>query len=990
MHPAPLPANEKDRLAILGECRLLDTPAEPDFDDLVELAAHICDTPIALVSLVDAKRQWFKAKVGLCLTETSRDSAFCAHAILSEGPLIIQDATQDVRTRDNPLVTGEPHVRFYAGIPLKVEKSVLGTLCVMDHTPRSLTPAQLGSLQRIARRVASHIALRRETGIHRRHAEAVINACPRLNRAAAAVFLAGLAATAVTTALTLPASHSLATYFPTSLAVGGGGSLLSLLLASMVWSTGRSRSRAFALAEVMTADLQDAKSRAEEVSSQLRTQSIALQNQRERLELALSTGGLGTWEWNIDTGACTFDDRWAAIIGEETQRSDIRDWLRRIHPDDLTPSTAALHDHFDRRDKIFESLQRLRRKDGSWRWTHVRGLVVARDDKGTPLRMVGITEDVTRQKEIEEAATAAHNLIRRTGELAHVGGWEGDLATGKVTWSDEVYRIHEMEIGAPVTRELVISLYHPDARATIESAVKKAVETGEPWDLELPRFTATGRAIWVRSQGECVYGENGVPIKLCGALQDITDRKLAEEQLRRSATHDKLTGLPNRTLLLDRLQHCIDRASRAPGHLFALLFLDFDRFKLVNDTLGHGAGDELLQQIAARLRNALRPGDTVAVSSDNFSTVSRLGGDEFVIVLDEIRAAADALAVADRLLNILAEPYLLGEIETVSTASIGIVTSSSHYNTAEQMLRDADIAMYEAKAIGRGRAVLFDRGMHDRLQARVATESDLRSALQRGQFALAYQPIVAIDTGATHSMEALIRWNHPTRGLVSPSEFIAIAEETGLIIPLGEWVLRTACKQFLTWRHAFGKLAPSTISVNLSRQQLARHDLLDMIRTTLAETGMQPQWLHLEITESTVMRDPAAAKRTLHALRDIGVKIDLDDFGTGHSSLASLHQYPIDVLKMDRAFIANLQRGRQFSALIQAIIQLAGNMEMQVVAEGVETPEQLVILQSMECKFGQGYLFSKPLAPDEVGGYLSRAAAWARDNFAPLLSTQHA
>ena len=982
MPSAPLAHNEQERLATLGECRLLDTAAEPDFDDLTALAAQVCNAPIALISLIDADRQWFKSKVGLALTEAPRDVAVCAYAILSDGPLVIPDTTQDIRTQDNPLVVGEPYVRFYAGVPLKIENSLIGTLCVVDFKARALTAEQLAALQRIARQVTSHIEMRREAGLRRRTAEMLARMRPGLSRTVLVLFLLGLAATALSTVLTLHSEHAAGDYHA-AVIVGVSGTIRATLLALFVWYFGRDR--ALAIAEVMTADLNEAKSHAEQVTSELRAQSIATQNQRERLELSLSTGGLGTWDWNITTGALTFDARWAAIFGEENLPTDTDDLIARSHPDDLVASKTALFGHFEGRHQIFDSSRRLRHKNGSWRWTRVRGVVVARDENGNPLHMVGITEDVTRQKEIADAANAANSLIRRTGRMACIGGWEHDLTTGIGVWSDEIYKIHELEVGTPITTEFAMSFYPGDARVIIDEARRKAVESGEPWDLELPRYTATGRLMWVRTQGECIYDDNGRPIKLWGAVQDITERKHAQEQLRHAATHDKLTGLPNRTLLVDRLQQCINRATRSTDHPFAVLFLDFDRFKFVNDTLGHSAGDELLQQISARLRNALRPADTVGAPTDNFSTVSRLGGDEFVVVLDEIENRGDALLVAERLLGVLAQPYTLGGVETVSTASIGIVTSSPDYTTADQMLRDADIAMYEAKANGKGRCVLFNMAMHDRVQKRVDTEADLRTALQRDQFTLAYQPIVAIDSGVTHSMEALIRWNHPTRGIVPPSEFISLAEETGLIVPIGEWVLRTACKQFVAWRSEFGEMAPSSLSVNLSRKQLARHDLLDTVRDALADAGMEPSDLHLEITESTVMRDPAAAKRTLKGLRDIGVKIDLDDFGTGHSSLASLHQYPIDVLKMDRAFIANLERGQKFYALIQAIIELAGNFEMQIVAEGIETAEQLITLQSMNCTFGQGYLFSKPLPPEQVGAYLERSAEWSRENFAPLL-----
>ena len=470
MPAAPLPYNEQERLAILGECRLLDTPAEPDFDDLTALAAQVCNAPIALISLIDADRQWFKSKVGLSLAEAPRDIAVCAYAILSDNPLVIPDTTQDVRTQDNPLVVGEPHVRFYAGIPLKVENSLIGTLCVVDFKPRSLTADQLAALQRIARRVTSHIEMRREAALQRRTADALARTRLRFSRAAVALFFAGMAVTVLSTVLTFPSAHAAAGAWRPAIIVAVTGTLRATVLGLFVWYFGRSRTRALAAAEAMTADLQDANARAEQVTSELRTQSIAIQNQRERLELALSTGGLGTWEWNIVTGAFTFDARWAAIFGEDSLPADTNDLIERIHPDDLPATKTALYDHFEGRRQIFDSLRRHRHNDGSWRWTHVRGIVVARDENGSPLRMVGITEDITRQKEIEDAASAANNLIRRTGRMANIGGWEHDFLTGVTTWSDEIYRLHELAIGTPMTVELSLSFYTEDVRAIMHEA----------------------------------------------------------------------------------------------------------------------------------------------------------------------------------------------------------------------------------------------------------------------------------------------------------------------------------------------------------------------------------------------------------------------------------------------------------------------------------------------------------------------------------------
>jgi diguanylate cyclase (GGDEF)-like protein len=570
------------------------------------------------------------------------------------------------------------------------------------------------------------------------------------------------------------------------------------------------------------------------------------------------------------------------------------------------------------------------------------------------------------------ALIASADLLRRTGELARVGGWEFEIATEKLTWSEVVYHIHEVPPGTTITVPRAIEFYAPEARHLIESAVNKAIADGSTWDLELPLITATGKRIWVRAQGECII-EGGVTTKLCGAFQDITDRKTVEELLRGSATHDKLTGLPNRSLLTDRLQQCLNRSARNLGRAFAILFLDFDRFKLTNDTLGHEAGDELLKQIALRLRACVRSGDSVAFPEDR-STVGRLGGDEFVVVLDDIEGLPDAIVVADRLLKVLASPYMILGHDVVSTASIGIVTGGAHYSRPDELLRDADIAMYEAKAAGKARYVVFDTQMHQRLQRRAEMEADLRKAIALEQLFLVYQPIVSLATGANHGVEVLLRWNHPTRGIICPAELIPIAEESGLILPIGEWVIRTACNQFKVWQRTLGDLAPLSISVNLSRKQLAIGSIVSKVAAILDETGMDPTRLNLEVTESAVMNDPVGATQLLNELRRTGIKIHMDDFGTGHSSLAMLHQFPIDVLKIDRSFVANLGQGRAFAALVCAIVQLAHNLGMSIVAEGIESGEQVAMLQSIDCEMGQGYYFSRPLTAPAFEAFRRSAA----------------
>jgi len=443
---------------------------------------------------------------------------------------------------------------------------------------------------------------------------------------------------------------------------------------------------------------------------------------------------------------------------------------------------------------------------------------------------------------------------------------------------------------------------------------------------------------------------------------EATSKELEEsrEHFRHAAFHDALTGLPNRSLFSEHLRIALERARQNEEYLFCVLFLDLDRFKNINDSLGHPCGDELLNLVARRLEGCIRQTDMVA----------RFGGDEFAILVDAIENPSDAMRVAEKVQEAISAPFKLHNHEAVTTASIGVALSTSDYSEAEDMIRDADTAMYRAKDQGKARYQIFDTAMHTRAVTLLRLESDLRRALERNELCVYYQPIVSIASGELHGFEALVRWEHPERGLIPPDQFIAVAEETGLILSLGLGVLREACWQLRKWQQRSLSDRNLTISVNLSAKQLSQCDLIEKVEEVLTESGIDPWHLKLEITESVVMENAELAAVTLARLRGLGVRLSIDDFGTGYSSLSYLNRFPVDNLKIDRSFITRLNQGDENVEIVKTIVMLAGNLGMQVIAEGVETEDQLQQLRLLKCQYGQGYLFSKPLAAADADMFL--------------------
>jgi diguanylate cyclase (GGDEF)-like protein/PAS domain S-box-containing protein len=447
--------------------------------------------------------------------------------------------------------------------------------------------------------------------------------------------------------------------------------------------------------------------------------------------------------------------------------------------------------------------------------------------------------------------------------------------------------------------------------------------------------------------------------------RDITDRTHVEQELARQAYEDDLTGLPNRVLFLDRLQVALARARRRRSGV-AVLFLDLDRFKVINDSLGHEPGDRLLTAVARRLEGALRPEDTVA----------RFGGDEFTVLCEDLTSTVEPIGIAERISRALATPFLLDDREVFLTASIGIAVAPDQAATADALLRDADAAMYRAKERGRARFEVFDDATRERAMARLETEHDLHRAVDRDELCLRYQPIVDLESGRVTGVEALIRWQHPRRGMVEPTGFVPLAEETGLIVPIGEWVLAEACRQVGDWRRRGILPAHFSVSVNLSAGQLGQPRLRQVLDNALQESGIDPASLWLEITESAVMDDADAAIATLRDFKERGLCLSIDDFGTGYSSLSYLKRLPIDALKVDRSFVAGLGIDTEDHAIAEAVVTLAHTLGLGAVAEGVETPAQLSELRTLGCDSAQGFYFSRPVDAVDVEALLQRQPRW--------------
>jgi len=691
-----------------------------------------------------------------------------------------------------------------------------------------------------------------------------------------------------------------------------------------------------------------------------------LRRSEERYALAAAASNDGLYDWDLVTDRVYYSPRWASLLG--LSPADLTDepqeWLGRILAADraiLTDAMASLGrvepESETGAEAAFQVEYRMRNAAGAIRWMACRGIAVL-DATGKPIRLVGSQADVTDRKSAEQRLRQSEERYALAAAGAADGLWDWHIDSGEVYYSPRwkaMLGFEEAEIAGSVDEWFNRVL--PGDLDGLRTAIGLHLVGERPHlQQEFRILGKGGQEMWMLVRGLAVRNDKGFAVRMAGSMTDITARKKAEQQILFNAVHDSMTGLPNRTLLLDRIGQALDRNRRVGARPFATILIDLDRFKAINDALGTSAGDRMLRIVAERLDVSRRVGDTLA----------RLSADEFALLVDEMDDAGDALEAAERMARAISRPVTLAEgHDVVLTASIGVALSQTGYDRAEDMLRDASLAMYRAKSGGRARIDVFDANLRRQAMAAMRMEADLRAALEQGQLCLYYQPIVLLETGAIAGFEALMRWNHPDRGLVSPLEFIPLAEETGLIAPMGRWALEEAVRQLAAWQARFPRPVPLFMSVNVSTRQFRDDDIVGAVRDLLDAVPIPPSSLKLELTESLLVQDPDECRMLMQSLRDMDVRLSIDDFGTGYSSLAYLHKLPVDVLKIDRSFVRAVSTGEGNAAIVQVIAGLATILRLDCVAEGVETADEAVYLRGL-CQYAQGYHFARPALPEAV------------------------
>lgn len=967
--------NEIGQMEAIYGYQILDTPAEAEFDDLTYLAASFCQTPIAVISLMDRDRYWFKSKIGFSQTEAPREAAFCNQTILRRSPFIVEDAHKDERFCHSPLVLGESAIRFYAGVPLITpEDYCIGTLCVLDTQPRQLTGQQIDALQALARQVMSQLELRRSNQSlmeREQQLQAIINAEPECLKI-------------------VDRDGTVLDINPAGLAIIGAADKASVVGSSIYGLIAPEHRQTFEDFHRRVCSGQAERDRIVTAIARRIRQSLDLKEilnttvseirqllQADRV-LTYRTSANGTGEvlaeavgpdWNPVLGLELPPDIFPLDFYDLYQQGRIRT-VTDIEQDDLVSCLKETLRQLQVRSKVVVPILH---EDYLW------GLLVAHQCSG-PRHWAAWEVDLLVQL-AEQVAIAVHQAAlyqQAQFELSERRQMEVALRQSEARFRlladnmSDLVCLHHSDgrylYISPSSQTLLgyqsddlmdqspVSFVHPEDQDKLRQMIYRAAigQKSVPFNYRFRR--KTGEYVWLETLIKPIFAADGQVMQLQTASRDVTERIQFQAQLLADALHDELTSLPNRSYLLQRLGQALRQLRQYPDKRFAVLFLDLDHFKLINDSLGNTLGDQLLLVIAQKLQNLIQTQDFIA----------RLGGDEFVILIENLNHISDAIRVADRVYQEFQNPIFVGGHELFITASIGILQGESAYRNPEDLLRDADISMHQAKKNGKGRYEIFVPSMHLQLLQRLNLETDLRKALDNQEFRLQYQPIVSLKTDRTLGFEVLLRWHHSQHGLISPQDFIPIAEETGLILPMGLWVLEAACQQMVSWQQTYPAARNLKLSVNLSARQLQGASLIENITRILQRTQLSPQQLTLEITESILIENLFDAISLLTALRNCGIQISIDDFGTGYSSLSYLHRLPINYLKIDQAFVGQMHLEDTNHKIVETIIKLSDHLGLEAIAEGVETQQQADELRQLGCEAAQGYWFAKPLSAEAV------------------------
>lgn len=692
-----------------------------------------------------------------------------------------------------------------------------------------------------------------------------------------------------------------------------------------------------------------------ELASSLHTSQELNQQLTERLELAFIATQDGLWDWDIENDTIYYSPIWKSLMGykDDELSNQMSEWESRLHPDDQKSVFKALEDHLSGKNPEYKITYRLRHKNGEWIWTLDRGKVLYGAD-AKAIRMVGTQSNITKEKELQLRYVHQSQIIEQTVDSVISTDLKGTI----LNWNSGSQRLLGYKAEEIIGKNIEI-LYLKNDLNIFDERVSKLLEFGE-FSQDVTLLRQNKSKLSVSLSLTLLRDESGNPISIVCYSQDITKRKVAESELKQQknilqyqASHDSLTALPNRLLFHDRLNQAIIKATQNQKQL-AIFFIDLDRFKQINDSLGHDIGDKVLKIVSTKLLNIMREGDTLA----------RLGGDEFTVLMEDLHNFDDAIILAKKILKSLIEPMQIDGHTLYISTSIGISLFPQDNREANNLLKYADAAMYKAKDEGRDNFQFYSSEMTILASQHVAMETSLREALLSNQFQVFYQAQTNGETDKLIGMEALIRWNHPKNGLVSPFKFLPIAEETGLIVRLDQWVMKTAMTQLVLWRK--NGLNPGKLAMNLAMKQLQQKEFIEIIKSLLKETGCKPEWIALEVTEGQIMNNPENAIEILRQISDMGIELAVDDFGTGYSSLTYLKRLPVNKLKIDQSFVQELPYNDEDIAITKSVIALSKNLNLKVIAEGVETKEQRNFLVQNGCRDIQGYFYGKPIPANEM------------------------